>query len=672
VNLELLRAENLTFSYQAAAPAATLRGVSLQVRKGEFVAIQGRSGSGKSTLFYLLGGLLRPEGGKIWLADRELTQLSNDELALVRNRHIGFVFQQFHLLPRATVLENILLPTLYPCEVARVDTGREAKARALAEKLGIADRLSHHPNQLSGGEQQRVAIARALMSDAELILADEPTGNLDTANSTIIIDLLIELCAHGKTVVLITHDPEVARRASRVVRMQDGVLVEEEKVSSRAESAKSARNPLRLLPSPAAYARLVRAVAPLALDNLRRNKMRAALTMSGVTIGIAALFSMITFGKFAKDQILKGYEELGVNTVMLQGHSNYRRKASDKVDVLFQSFDFDKDLMSLTRLFPDVRLLSPLLMAWGTTANFGGNSVEKEVNVWGVGSEYNGILNRPVAYGRAFTPHHVAARSPVCLIGSELSTRLFRKTDPLGQILFINRDEQAYPCQVIGVLRDQTSANEWRKPNLEVILPFTYFRAVNGWWESQIHRFVVQLHAGKDVEGVGKGIKAYFEQKYGRSGEFRIDANSLLIGQMRKFIGLFTILLSIVALITLAVGGVGINNMMLVSIAERFKEIGLRKALGATDRTVRTQFLLESTFLSLIAGVAGIVLGFVAYELIIYIASHFVSSLAFRWILDPTALFVSTIAMLAVGIASGFTPALKAERLQVIEALRSE
>jgi len=667
--LELLRAENLTFAYQA---AATLRGVSLQVEKGEFVAIQGRSGSGKSTLFYLLGGLLRPDSGKIWLCGRELTGLTSDELALVRNRHIGFVFQQFHLLPRATVLENILLPTLYPCEVGQQDPNREARARGLAEKLGISARLSHLPNQLSGGEQQRVAIARALMSDAELILADEPTGNLDTANAALIIDLLIELCGQGKTVVLITHDPEVARRASRVVRMQDGLLAEQTPVTPRAPEAKASRKSLKLLPSPAAYGRLIKVVAPLALDNLRRSKMRAALTMSGVTIGIAALFSMITFGKFAKDQILKGYEELGVNTVLLHGYSNFRRKASDKVDVLFQAFDYDKDLQGLSRLFPDVKLLSPLLMSWGTTANFGGLSVEKEVNVWGVGSEYGGILNRPVAQGRGFTPHHIAARSPVCLIGPEIASRLFPKTSPLGQILFINRDESAYPCQVIGVLREQTSANDWRKPNLEVILPYTYFRAVNGWWDSQIHRFVAQLGSGSDIEGVGRGIKSYFEQKYGRSGEFRLDSNSLLIGQMRKFIGLFTILLSIVALITLAVGGVGINNMMLVSIAERFKEIGLRKALGATDRTVRVQFLLESTFLSLIAGAAGIVLGFISYEIIIYVASHFVSSLAFRWILDPTAFFVSTVAMLAVGIASGFTPALKAERLQVIEALRSE
>lgn len=667
MKMEILRVENLSFSYSS---AATIRGVTFQVMKGEFVAIEGRSGSGKSTLFYLLGGLLRPQSGKVLVDGEEITHLSNDELAFARNRKIGFVFQQFHLLAKATVLENILLPTLYPCEMAHDNKGAKRKARALAEKLGIGHLLSHLPNQLSGGEQQRVAIARALMTDAPLVLADEPTGNLDSATAALIIDLLKDLCTQGKTVVLITHDGEVARRCSRRLRMQDGALIESgEKVDFTENHSSPVLHSIR---SAAGYSRLAKSVAPLAMENLRRNKVRAVLTMAGVTIGIAALFAMITFGEFAKSQILKGYEELGANTVMMRGHSNDRRKASDKVDVLFQFFDWEKDLLPLTSVFPDVKYLSPLLMSWEATANFGGNRVEKEVNVLGVSAEYNGILNRPLASGRTITPHHIANRSPVCLIGPELSTKLFRHESPLGQILFISRDDQAYPCQVIGVLKEQTSANDWRKPNLEVVLPFTYFRAVNGWWESQIHRFVVQMEAGRDVEKVAKGIRTYFEQKYGTSGEFRVDSNSLLIGQMRKFIGLFTLLLSMVALVTLAVGGVGINNMMLVSLSERFKEIGLRKAMGATDRTVRVQLLLESTLLSAMAGIAGIVLGFAGYEIIIYIASRFVSSLGFRWILDPTALLVSSVAMLAVGIASGFTPALKAERLQVIEALRSE
>jgi putative ABC transport system permease protein len=259
------------------------------------------------------------------------------------------------------------------------------------------------------------------------------------------------------------------------------------------------------------------------------------------------------------------------------------------------------------------------------------------------------------------------------LIGSEIVERLFKNVEPVGQIIFVTRgDNLAYPCRVQGVLRPQSSNKEWRKPNLEIHLPYTYFQQVNSDWNNEMHDFIAQLYPGTDIERTGLGIRRYFEQKYGKSGNFRVDNDSLLLAQMKKFLGLFAVMLSAIALITLGVGGMGINNMMLVSISERFKEIGLRKAVGATDRSIRIQFLFESVFLSTIAGMMGVALGFSGYEMIIFVASKFVSKLNFEWVMEPVALVLSLVSILVVGLASGIVPAVKAERLQVIEALRSE
>ncbi len=671
----MLVVSNLYFSYRNSSDGtvSTLRNVNLLVKRGEFVCVQGRSGSGKSTLFYMLGCLLRPDRGRIFIDGVDLTSLDEEALAFFRNQKIGFVFQQFHLLARASVLDNILLPTFYPCEKSREPTAREiAKARELAEQLGIGSRIHHVPNQLSGGEQQRVAIARALMTDADLILADEPTGNLDSVNAARTLEVFKQLNRQGKTIILITHDNEVARQCPRVCHLKDGSFVD-------APDEVALPTPARkfevreAIPRLGRYWRLARAVAPVAAENLRRNKIRALLTMIGVTVGIASVFAMVTFGQFAKKKILEGYEDLGVNSVIIRGYPNWRLRAMDRVSLMFHGFDWEKDILHMRRIYPSMQLVSPMLGSWDNTINYGGVSIENEVKVLGVNADYLRIMNRKLTSGRLITPFQVDQASQVCLIGSDIAKRLFRDVSPLGEILFISKgDQEAYPCEVIGVLEALHSNKEWQKPNLDVLMPYTYFTACTNRWEAQIHQYAAQFVPGTDLENASRGIKAYYRQKYGRSGEFGVDSDTLLVAQMRKFLALFAILLTAIALITLGVGGMGINNMMLVSLAERFKEIGLRKAVGATNLSVRVQFLLESVFLAAIAGVLGLFLGFSTYELIIYLASKFIAKLTFEWAIDPVALFVSLVSMLLVGVASGIVPAVRAERLEVIEALRSE
>jgi putative ABC transport system ATP-binding protein len=201
-----------------------LRGVSLTIADGDYVAIVGPSGSGKSTLMHLLGGLDRPTGGRLVIGGRDVATLNPGEMAALRNETIGFVFQAFHLLARTSAVDNVGLPLVYRGLGAKA---RRERAAAMLERVGLAHRINHRPNQLSGGEQQRVAIARALVTDPAVLLADEPTGNLDTATGEAVLGLLEELnTASGVAVVLVTHDREVAARAHREIRMRDGVIVE--------------------------------------------------------------------------------------------------------------------------------------------------------------------------------------------------------------------------------------------------------------------------------------------------------------------------------------------------------------------------------------------------------------------------------------------------------------
>jgi macrolide transport system ATP-binding/permease protein len=691
--------KNLSFSYQVGdRDVQVLRNLNFRVAPGDFACIQGPSGSGKSTLFYILGFLLKPTSGQILFDGTDITRLSEEDLTVIRNRKIGFVFQQFHLLSRTSTLENILLPTRYPSELAVPGPEHREKAIALAEQLGLGAHSGNFPNQLSGGQQQRVAIARALMNDIDLILADEPTGNLDSKNALQILELLNELNRQGKTIILITHDSEVARRCKRVYHLKDGAFTGmEENAGAEPVTIPGSRAPqgtvatergleneqsppssvVGLLPrsySFAAYQRIARSVMPLVTENLLRNKAKSLLTMLGVVIGVAAVLAMVTLGQFTQKRILETYEALGVNKLLIRGYPNWNLKATDAVAVSFKAFDWEKDFLPLRRLFPEVRGMSPELNDSQDKATAGGITINEKVTSLGVGTDYLAITQRKLQAGRNLSPYHLASRSPVCVVGYEIAEKLFARTNPLGQIITVTDGRRLnYPCQVIGVLAPVTANKDWSPPNLHVMVPYTYYATVSdSWWGSQIHTAAIQLESGADVEAAGKQIKSYFEQKYGKSANFYVDSDSTLIAQMKKFLTLFTVLLTAIALLSLVVGGIGINNMMLVSVTERIKEFGIRKALGATNRSIRVQVILESVVLCVAAGLLGVLVGFSAYELLIFGATQFVPNLKFEWVFEPMAMILSVVSIVAVGVASGFIPALRAEKLQVIEALRSE
>jgi len=282
------------------------------------------------------------------------------------------------------------------------------------------------------------------------------------------------------------------------------------------------------------------------------------------------------------------------------------------------------------------------------------------------------IMNRELLIGRNFSPYQIEMSSSVCLVGSEIAQRLLANTSAIGQVLRLDQQQSSFSCRVIGVMKPKDSKNEWSKPNLQIFVPHTFFTQTQNKWNARIRNVLIQLKPGSDVERTGRAIRAFFELKYGNSGRFRVDNDSVLIAQMKRFLTLFTLLLTFIALVSLGVGGIGIANMMLVSVSERFREIGLRKALGATPTSIRLQFLLESLMICTLGGLLGIFTGLAGYHAILFGASKLVPKLSFTFVVDWSAMALSVTAILIVGVLSGLFPAVKAEKLQVIEALRSE
>ncbi len=690
----MIKLENVHFSYRSAlrfdkpAPAddgenEILNGINLEIRRGEMVALQGPSGSGKSTLFYLLGCLIKPSHGKISVADSDLDQLSDAQLSLFRNQTIGFIFQQFHLLPRATVLQNILLPASYPAEVSKVKTQDTDKACMLAQTLGLSSHLEKKPHELSGGQQQRVAIARALMRDVDLILADEPTGNLDSRNAQQVLHLLRNLNRNGKTVVLITHDQSVADACDRTIRLRDG-RVEDESTNAASHSATSKHNYNEEIDSRLFIAsgrdddwslvQVFLTAFPHAWTNIRRNWMKSLLTMVGVIVGVASVLAMLSIGRFTKNRILEGYEALGANKIQLEGWRTWQSKAGAATTALFNGFTVDGDMASLTKTFPEITRISPVKTLWDAKVVFTGKSITEKIKVLGINEQYLHITNSKIEAGMSLLAHHVDSQSRVCVIGHEIPKLLETATDQLlGQFILISiADRYNFSCKVIGMLSSQKSNKEGFQPDRQIWIPSSLALTVSPFWEPSFNEIVLTVADVQFVEEMGLKLKNFFVQKYGDTANFYSGTDAVLVAQMKRFLNIFSLLLGFVAFLSLFVGGVGIHNMMLVSVSDRIKEIGLRKALGATSKSIKILFLAESILLCTVAGMIGLALGWAACQMGVYAGTKLVSDLKFEWLTDPLALAISMVSILAVGIFSGLVPSAKAEQLSVLEALRSD
>jgi len=697
-----------------------LRGVSLTVERGEMVAIMGASGSGKSTLMNILGCLDRPTSGHYTLEGVSVASLSEEELAAIRSRRIGFVFQSFNLLSRTTALENVELPLFYSVWTRE----GERRAAELLEMVGLHGREQNNPNQLSGGQQQRVAIARALVNDPAILLADEPTGNLDSKNSAEIMDIISRLNhEHGLTVVLVTHDPSIAAYADRIVTFRDGLIISDERKAEAQPAAVAIETPAAAVAAAGAPPAGAEATAPAnetwtfatmsikaAARALRRNKMRAALTMLGIFIGVAAVIAMVAVGDGARSQVEAQIQSLGTNLlVVLPGATtaNGVRAGFGSTSTLTVA-----DADAISKDARDVGTVSYIdrqvaQVVWGN------RNWSTVIN--GAPPSYFVVRDWPVSAGRPFTEEEARAAAPVCLLGQTVVNNLFGDSEnPVGATIRVKN----FPLRVVGVLSVKGQSNYGQDQDDVVILPFTTaerkvlgtsqvtssvpsvtgtgsnnlvenpyagIRTANSIYQSAgtinspfgsppkisgvVNMIYVKAVAADLVTPAQGQIEQVLHRRHhiqpGQDDDFTVRSLNELAQASEASSRVMTLLLAAVASISLLVGGIGIMNIMLVSVTERTREIGIRMALGARRLHILVQFLVESALLSILGGLAGAALGIVA--------SKILSALA-QWptLISPTAVVGGFLFAAAVGVFFGWYPARKASLLDPIEALRYE
>jgi len=694
-----------------------LRGISLTVDRGEFVALMGASGSGKTTLMNILGCLDRPTSGEYWLDGEEVSRLSADELALIRNHKLGFVFQNFNLLPRTSALDNVAMPLTYTAEHL---SDREVRLRVvdLLQRCGLGERLDHEPSQLSGGQQQRVAIARALVNHPPLLFADEPTGNMDSRTSDEVLQIIRQLNEEeGITIILVTHDENVARYAKRVIRIHDGIIVADTALLPvpAAEQPQTQTAPLGEKKRLRGWSALrLQRLLRLALNGLRRNVMRAALTTLGIIIGVAAVIAMMEIGRGSSSSIQRTIANMGANNLLVMPGTAASGGVSHGVGTVMTLTPQDSE--ALLAACPAVRAAAPGVRARAQVVYGGRNWVPN--SIYGTTPAFLDVREWSVAEGETFTDHDVRNTSKVCLLGQTLVRELFQGKSPLGKEVRVRN----ISFKVIGVLSSK-GANMMGMDQDDILLaPWTTIKyRVTGSPLENVNQSAAasssgtgaatqvntlnQLYPGTqtnlyplpsptqaadtplpvrfaNIDSILAAARSAEEVSYaitqinqilrerhrirpGEPDDFGVRDMTEMTKALASTATTMTKLLLAVALISLVVGGVGIMNIMLVSVTERTREIGLRLAVGAFRQDILQQFLVESVVLCFCGGAAGIVVG--------RAVSHLMTAL-FRW---PTELSLDAIVSAfvisaTVGIVFGYYPAWKASRLDPIIALRYE
>jgi len=640
-----------------------LRGVSINVERGEFVAIMGPSGSGKTTFMDILGCLSKPTSGEYSLEGRPVGDLNDDQLSDVRNQKIGFVFQTFNLLARATALENVEIPLLY----AGVRE-RERRRRAL-EALRAVDlehRADHYPSELSGGEQQRVAIARALVNDPAIILADEPTGNLDMRSSREVMETFLELNGRGKTIVLVTHDLEVAAYADRIVYIRDG-MVEKEEVRTRSSPLQAGGVSEEHLSSGRLLASLVSGLSS-GYRGLLANKMRSFLTALGIVIGVAAVIGMLGVGEGARYHVTSQIEKLGSNVLTV-----FYRPPRNKEQALewrgrSEGLTYE-DVLAIEEECPAVVRAAPELR---TSVSVRYLDEEWDTRIIGTTPSYQDIRNHHVEEGRFFGREEMEAWAKVCVIGRTVKEELFGDEDPIGKEIKIRGKR----FTVIGVMQEK-GAFGWMNFDDQVLVPvITVQKRITG--NENVGGILVQAKSGKLVDEAEKRVKALLLERHNQVEDFRIRSQEEFRQTVEKTASTFKLMLAGIAAISLLVGGIGIMNIMLVTVTERTREIGIRKALGAKRKDISLQFLIESSVLAAVGGFIGIILGlFLANTLgnMIVGAGTFGPRRLFEGghsVVTPESIVLAFAFAVVVGVFFGMYPARKAAKLDPVEALRYE
>ncbi len=628
-----------------------LRGVSLTIEPGDFVAIMGPSGSGKSTLMHTLGLLDVPDAGSYKLFGREVSRLTEDELASLRSSRLGFIFQQFNLLARTSATENVALPLLY---TAHPENGNSPQA--LLERVGLSSRMGHKPNELSGGQQQRVAIARALVNRPDIVLADEPTGNLDSVSEKEIMTLLDQMNETGITIILVTHEEEIGRHARRIIRMRDGVIVSDER--RRPIGARSPEGAAEGVGERSTFSfREVREHIRQAGRALVANKVRTFLSMLGIMIGVCAVVAMLALGAGAQKSIQSSLASLGSNLLVLRpGAARMGAVSLDSGSVTRFTLEDAKQLATLVH----VNRTSPSVSGRGQLV-YGNRNWSTQLQ--GVTVDYPTMHAAVPMAGRFFNPQELEGRARVAVLGLTPVRRIFENKNPIGEFIKINR----ISFQVIGVLPEK-GANGFRDEDDTVVVPVTTaMRRVLG--KVYVDSIDIEASDGDSLDVAQEEVRAMIQKLHPAPDDglerFQIRNMAEIQAAVSETNRTMSMLLAAIAGISLLVGGIGIMNIMLVSVTERTREIGLRKALGARRRDILWQFLIEAVLVSATGGIVGISLG-VGITFLMATLAGWPTSIA------PASVALSFIFSAGVGVAFGLWPAKKASALNPIDALRWE
>ena len=629
---------------------AVLKDINLTIRAGEMVAIVGASGSGKSTLMNILGCLDRPTSGTYEVAGRGTADMSQDELAELRREHFGFIFQRYHLLGDLSALGNAEVPAVY---AGLPRDARHERAHALLERLGLADRMGHRPGQLSGGQQQRVSIARALMNGGKVILADEPTGALDTRSGEDVMKILGELHAEGHAVILVTHDMAVAEHAQRIIEIRDGEIVAD-RLNGKVASTRHLLAPTDDQPSNPWVSLRDRFIEAFRMATLamRAHRVRTFLTMLGIIIGIASVVSVVALGNGSQQRVLSNISSLGTNTIDIYPGTSFGDMYSGRVQTLRAS-----DAIALSEQ-SYVDSATPTVST-SVTARYGSTAANATVN--GVGDQYFRVRGVKIAEGSFFDSAAVDHMDQSVVIDENTALQLFGNSEesPIGKVILLDK----VPCRVVGVTKKQ-GGGFGPGSNLNMWVPYTTAMGrLLG--QSTVSGITVRVADDTSMQAAEQAITRLLSLRHGRKDFFLNN-----IAQIRESIEsttrTMTLLIGAIAAIALVVGGIGVMNIMLVSVIERTKEIGVRMAVGARYGDILQQFLIEAVLVCLIGGVLGVLLALSI-------------GVAFKLFFEDFAMVFSTDSIVAaflcstlIGIVFGFLPARNAARLDPVEALARE
>lgn len=669
MNEPIIKARALCRYYQMGTTTVkALDCVDFDVHPGEFVTVVGSSGSGKSTLMHLIGLLDQPTSGSLLIDGDDMARCRDGRLSRMRNRSIGFVFQQFNLLNDLTVTENVALSQVYR---GRRGDERRARARTCAGELGLSDRVQHLPTELSGGELQRTAIARALINDPRLILADEPTGNLDSKTSREIVAIFHDLHDRGHTIIMVTHDPELAEQGTRKVTLSDGRIVSD--VPGRKAINRPAVRELAAAAEADGSASSTRGDRGLGFFDLLRigvreglmaHRMRTFLTMLGIIIGVSSVIAMSSFSLGSKKKQENQIRELGANLVRVID----KRLESERLTEARMSGSTGLCREDLKLLRANIPAIEKAACVREIKLNVlhQGRSITPRVR--GVAGQFLAVNNLRVASGRYFETDDILLSRKVAVVGHTVGARL-SAAKAVGEKLLLG----GTPYTVVGVLADKSidleelEATSISDPNNDLLIPLVTLltRTTHLDLRSEIDEIQLQLASEDYLHSAGRAIKRVLGVTHQGVSDYDLVIPMDLLKQKHQAQRLLDILTICISSISIIVGGIGIMNIMLASVTERIREIGIRRAVGATRSDILYQFLSESMLISITGGFVGVALAIAA---VFGVGTALEIPVVFSLPLLGIAVLASTV----TGLVFGLYPAYQAANKNPVDALRYE